>query len=480
MVFTDVVSDDPADLDDERLETQICGMAGLLAAQERLWLELIGEFDRRERYAAWECTSTAYWLNWHCGLSKGAARERVRVARALEHLDLVAAEFAAGRLSYSKVRAITRVATAATEVMLVELGLAGTAAQLERVCAGYRRVNHYEDDRQRRDLHDALDDGAREEAEAAARAALAGLSLWHDDDGLTQLRARVVPHDGALIEAALAMALEDLTDAQTDRDGVDLESAADTGSVSAETSDDSGRPTRADALVELARHYLTHQPPTPTIERRHLLVHVDVGHLTATGQLGIDGDGRCTLNGQRITPATAQHLGLHAGAPLTTVLIDHRGLPLSVGRTSRHPTTAQRLALHLRDHGHCRYPGCPNQRTDAHHLIDWDHLGPTDLDNLLQLCSRHHHLVHRAGLTISYDRDTNHATYHRPDGTQIATRTPNPDDTPPPPRHVDTPRPGEAGTRLELADIVENLAWHDDHARAADRRCCGRHESSTD
>ena len=209
-------------------------------------------------------------------------------------------------------------------------------------------------------------------------------------------------------------------------------------------------------------------------------MQVDVGVLTETGELGIDGDGRCTLNGQRITPATAQRLGLDLDAPLTTVLIDHRGLPLSVGRTSRHATPAQRLALHIRDGGRCRYPGCPNQRVDAHHIVDWDDLGPTDYENLLQLCTYHHHEIHRRGITITYDPDNNHATFHRTGGTEIATRVPDPDDTPPPPGHVEIPTPGEAGTRLELADIVENLASRDDHARLADRGWCGRHESSTD
>ena len=129
-------SPDLGALPSERLEAQICALAGRQAADDCAWSLLIGEFDRRRGYDAWECRSTSYWLNWHCGLSMGAGRERVRVARALEGLPLVRAEFAAGRLTYSKVRAITRVATEHTEQMLVELGLAGTAAQLERVCFG--------------------------------------------------------------------------------------------------------------------------------------------------------------------------------------------------------------------------------------------------------------------------------------------------------------------------------------------------------
>ena len=125
---------DVSGLDGERLEAQICALAARQAAEECAWLELVAEFDRRERFDLWECRSTAHWLNWHCGLSMPAARERVRVARALEGLPRLAEVFAAGRVTYSKVRAVTRVATAAIEEMLVELALAGTASQLDRIC----------------------------------------------------------------------------------------------------------------------------------------------------------------------------------------------------------------------------------------------------------------------------------------------------------------------------------------------------------
>ncbi len=359
-----------ADLTTERLEAQICAMAGRRAADECAWLLLIAEFDRREGWAVWECRSTAYWLSWHCGLSLVAGRERVRVGRALEHLPRVRAEFAAGRLTYSKVRAITRVATPANERSLVELGLAATAAQLEQICAAYRSVQPANG------AHQHLDEGAcRSSASAEAP-----------------------------------------------------------------------RPTRVDGLVELARSYLTQTAPSPRVERRHLLMLVDVGELTATGELGIDPDGRCTLGGRRISPETARRLG--CSASMTTVLIDHRGLPLSVGRRSRYPTPAQRLALHLRDGGQCRYPGCSSRHVDAHHIIDWDPDGLTDLDNLVLLCTYHHHLIHRLGFGITLDPTTNTVEVRRTDGTVVTHRIPDLDDAPDRSDVVDdTLQPGEAGTR---------------------------------
>ncbi len=442
----------------ERLEAQIVAMAGRRAADDCAWLLLIAEFDRREGWATWECRSTAYWLSWHCGLSVVAAREHVRAGRALEHLPLVRAHFAAGRLTYSKVRAITRVATAATEQTLVDLGLAATAAQLERICSAYRRVRppgpvHSEDDNG--------DGPLDEESQAAADAERQHLETWHDE-GMTQLRARIVTEDAALIEAALATAQEHLNDAAC-RSGDSAESPS--GPIAA-AGEPAPRASRIDGLVEIARAYLTRTAPSPRVERRHLVLLVDVGELTATGELDIDPDGRCTIGGRRITPETARRLG--ASASMTTVLIDHRGLPLSVGRRSRHPTPAQRLALHIRDRGQCRYPGCASRHVDAHHIIEWDPDGRTDLDNLASFCTYHHHLVHRLGFDVTLDSSANTLEVRRPDGTLITHRAPDSADAPARPAvAADAQQPGEAGTPLELADIIEHLARLDDHAEQA-------------
>lgn len=438
----------------ERVEAQICALAGRRAADECAWLLLIAEFDRRDGWASWECRSTAYWLSWHCGLSLLAGRERVRVGRALEHLSLVRAEFAAGRLTYSKARAITRVATAATEAWLVDLGLAATAAQLERICSAYRTV--------RPDpcaqLNDNGDGPLDEEAQAAADRDRQHLDIWHRH-GLTELRGEIVPEDGALVEAAIATAQEHLNDVACSS-GVSAETPV--GSTEA-PGESAPRPTRLDGLVEIARAYLDDQAPSPRVERRHLVVLVDVGELTATGPLAIDDTGRCTIGGQRITPDTARRLG--CSTALTTVLIDHRGLPLSIGRRSRYPTPAQRLALDLRDRGQCRYPGCTSRHVDAHHIVPWETGGPTDLHNLLLLCPYHHHLIHRCGHTITLDPATAAVAVRRADGTLITARTPDPADAPDQPTVADdAQQPGEAGTPLEVADIIANLAWLDEHA----------------
>ena len=122
-------TDELADVPTERLEAQITELAGHLAAAECRWLELVGEFDRRKGYEAWGCVSCAYWLSWQCGLDLRSARDKVRVARALEDLPLTREKFAAGTISYSKVRAITRAATSATEADLRDAGSASTGSQ---------------------------------------------------------------------------------------------------------------------------------------------------------------------------------------------------------------------------------------------------------------------------------------------------------------------------------------------------------------
>src|SRR6266508_1946131 len=99
----------------ERLEAKVCELAARAAAALCGWLLMVAELDRRRAWADWQMTSCAHWLSWRCGLGLVTARDHVRVALALTTLPLIRDAFAAGRLSYSKVRAITRIATPALE-----------------------------------------------------------------------------------------------------------------------------------------------------------------------------------------------------------------------------------------------------------------------------------------------------------------------------------------------------------------------------
>ena len=174
----------------DALGSEICSLGAHIAAATCRWLQLIGEFDRRSGAGDWECRSTAHWLNWRCGMSLTAAREHVRVARALVELPAVTEAFGRGELSYSKVRAITRIASPSNEGDLVELARAGTASHVDKVVSAFRRSV-------------ALNDESAEARHAGRYA-----RWFHDDDGSLVVQVRLAPEDGALVRSALEAAAE--------------------------------------------------------------------------------------------------------------------------------------------------------------------------------------------------------------------------------------------------------------------------------
>ena len=122
------------------LEREITALASQIHSATCRWLGLVAEYDAREGWAVWGCKSCANWVSWQCGIAPGAAREQVRVARRLVELPLIRAAFAEGELSYSKVRALTRVENVEREQDLLDLARHATASQLERLLRAYRGV----------------------------------------------------------------------------------------------------------------------------------------------------------------------------------------------------------------------------------------------------------------------------------------------------------------------------------------------------
>src|SRR5256886_10554406 len=179
-----------ADLD--RLGDEIAELSAHIDAATAQLLDLIREFDARD---GWNTgfRSCAHWLSWRVGLDIGAAREKVRVARALGTLPRLAHALARGELSYAKVRALTRVATPATEERLLEVGRSGTAEHVERIVRGWRRV-----------------DRTAEAREAAERHKCRALRVYRDHDGMIVVRGRLEPEVGELLLQALTAAREAL------------------------------------------------------------------------------------------------------------------------------------------------------------------------------------------------------------------------------------------------------------------------------
>ena len=218
----------------EQLGDEIAELSAHLDAATGRLLELIRDFDARGGWNTGFC-SCAAWLSWRVGLDLGAARERVRVARALGTLPRLAEALARGQLSYAKVRALTRVATPETEARLLAVGRAGTAAHVERIVRGWRYV-----------------DRRAEAREAKHRHATRALHVYQAEDGMVVLRGRLEPEMGALVMQALAAARESLYQRAQER----ARAATGFGDVSAETPTVAQQ--RADALALLAETALHH------------------------------------------------------------------------------------------------------------------------------------------------------------------------------------------------------------------------------
>jgi len=358
----------PEDVD--ALADALTELSGHLNAAEHRFLVLLERFDRQDGHLGEGLKSTAHWLNWKCGIALGAARERVRVARALPGLSQIGEAFGRGELSYSKVRAMTRVATPENEDYLLMIAQHGTASHLERLIRGYRRVER-----------------AEEAARANQQYADRELRCWYDDDGSLVIRGRLPPEQGALLLKALEAAGDALREAAHATGESESESESDP------EPDHCAR--QADALVCIAETALAHEPTAmPAGERYQVVVHVDADALPE------DGPGlRSQLEGGPGVPAeTCRRLSCDCS--IVKVLEGADGEVLNIGRKSRQIPPAIRRALRLRDRG-CRFPGCTEHRyVDGHHIVHWADGGETSLDNLVLLCRHHHRLVHEGGFSV--------------------------------------------------------------------------------
>ena len=394
----------------ERMGEEIAALAARIDAATYELLVLIRKFDEEEGWNRGFLTC-AHWLTWRIGLAPGAARERVRVARALGDLPLMSEAMSKGELSYSKVRALTRIATPDTEQSLVDLGRTGTAAQVERVVRSWRRIDR---------TVEAHDDELRD--------ASSHVTTHIDENGMFVIRGCLAPEAGEVLMKALDAASDKLyAEQQEDRPPV--------GKV------------RADALALVAESALrAGLDPGSSGDRYQVVVHVNGEELRAhesamadtrthvpagTSSTGVPaGTSRAHVPagtpGDRDTDAgeTPAFPGAVNGAWLGTskvpvsaqtarriacdagrVSMTHRnGQILSVGRKTRTIPPPIRRALEFRDQG-CRFPGCTSQHCDAHHIVHWADGGETKLSNLVLLCRRHHRLLHEGGFSVKMNEE---------------------------------------------------------------------------
>ncbi|MDP2529730.1 MAG: DUF222 domain-containing protein [Candidatus Palauibacterales bacterium] len=428
-------SPDP-DLLDE-LGDEIATLAAHIHAATHRMLTLIARFDRLGGWEAAGHRGCAEWLAWRTGMDPHTAREHVRVARALEELPETSASMSRGRLSFSKVRALTRVADPENEADLLELAEGVTAARLERVVRAWKRGSRQDEAARAEEIH-----------------RLRRLSVFPDEEGMYVIRGRLEPEVGALLMRAIEAASDALYREERARaSGTDA-----AGDVSAEPPDhvpagtcrtepDTGREParrRADALGLLAERALAagfgtrgedeaadgsgasaseHPISGTRAERYQVFLHVDADTLSEDRE-----SGRSELeDGPRVSAETSRRLACDAALIRVTHGPAHdlgdgsvpgapapAGSVLSVGRRTRTIPPALRRALEVRDRG-CRFPGCGLRFTDAHHVEHWADGGETSLDNCVLLCRYHHRLVHEGGWRLEW-WGTGRAVFRDPRG----------------------------------------------------------------
>ena len=334
----------------EQLGDAIAELSARIQAATYELLVLIRQF---ETSGGWNngFLSVAHWLNWRTGLDLGAAREKVRVARALAVLPLVSAAMQRGQLSYSKVRALTRVATPENERSLLDFARCGTASHVERLVRAWRQVDRVAEARDEKRRHETRE-----------------LRTWVDDDEMVVVRGRLSPEVGAVVMRALDAGSERLR-----------QEAAETDPAAEEVT--TGQ-RRADALGLVAETALAADLDRGSSgDRFQVVVHVDesvLEHDDAPGQSALE-------DGPYVSAETSRRVACDAAKVVLTHGCNDRAL--DVGRKTRTVPPALRRALTARDR-RCRFPGCTARHCDAHHVRHWAQGGATSLDNLLLLCRR--------------------------------------------------------------------------------------------
>jgi hypothetical protein len=441
----------------EELDAEIGELSAHIDAATCRLLLCIAEFDRREGWGASGFRSCAEWLGWRVGLDLGAARERLRVGRALEKLPRIRAALASGEVSYSKVRAMSRVAAPETEEELLEVARHGTAAHLERLTRLFRRCTNAEEREQAKRQHEQR-----------------YLTTWTDEEGMLCLRGRLPAEVGAMVKGALRAAMRALAEREGDETEPAVEPAPPpmaTPRVSAETSprpaspaglDDDAVAERelhesergtfvgwapskklhprveiapgereqrtADALGLVAEWTLDaiHQGGGRAVGRRRrpaasgregrfeVVLHVDAEVLAGDAPVG-----RCECEaGPRLSAETMRRLC--CSSPVVTLAHGKEGELLGPGHRTRRISAPLWRALSSRDTT-CAWPGC-TARHDlvVHHVEHWAHGGETKLPNLIRICRSHHWALHEGGFHVE-GRAPDGLTFFALDGRALPT-----------------------------------------------------------
>ena len=335
------------------LEDHIVALSERLNSAEYEFLVAVREFDIRQGWKAYLFNNCAEWLNFKCGIVVATAREKVRTAQILFGLPKISEAFKAGKLSYSNVRALTRVATPRNEQELLEYALPRTASQVEQHCRALRNANR-----------------AVSTPDANRIYAQRYFNCNVGADGTVTISIELPLEQGQLVAKAIEKASNELVNDHPD--------------VSAETS---FHQQQADAFVHIVSDYLAGSAKaSSTADHYQVVIHADEAALKDEG-------GKSELPVESVRRISCD-------SSVTAIVEDKKGNPLEVGRKKRVVSPQLKRALVARDK-QCRYPGCCHEKwLDAHHMKHWIDGGETTMENLVLLCSRHHRLLHEGGFKI--------------------------------------------------------------------------------
>ncbi len=366
----------------EELDQAIVGLSAHINASTYELLVLIREFEDRAGYLKWGLKDAAEWLSYRCDLSRSAAYEKVRVARALRKLPAISDSFSIGELSYSKVRALTRVAGDHNEQDLLDFALRTTATRVEERCRELRFGTEF-----------SIDVASRAYANRSLRMSR------NLERGMMTVTVELPIETGELLEKALDRAREQDTN------------------KTPEFVDESWSAQQADAFVNLVNSYLSgsRQEESNSSDNYLVTIHVDQSALAG-------GEGRSALPIESVKRLCCDG---HA----VVITEDNEGEPLSIGRKSRIVPAAIKRAV-LAKHSHCcAFPGCHNRRfLQLHHIEHWSNGGETSIENLMPQCTRHHSLLHEGQFRIEKDYQNNWI-FVRPEGQVIPPNGYLPQDT---------------------------------------------------
>jgi hypothetical protein len=345
------------------------------------------ELERRGAFAREGFLSLTAWVIARHRVPASSAARRLRLARVLERMPLVAASLASGEIDpaaaglLASARQMCPEAFAELEGVLVDAARALGLGDLRRVVERFRQAA----------------DAERAELAEDRRYARRGLYVSPTLDGMVRVDGDLDAETGQALISALRAVMD--TEARG-RAGPDRRTPAQR---------------RADALGEICRAWLDRSDrPTVAGERPHVVVTVDLEALR-----GLPGAAELEDAGP-ITPEAARRLA--CDARVSRVITGPGSRPLEVGRSSRVVPPALRRALVVRDRG-CRFPGCgrPPGWCDAHHVVHWADGGETGLGNLVLLCRSHHRLIHRGFRVRMADGVP---VFAGPDGSPLADRGP--------------------------------------------------------